>query len=134
MVRLNKTKLSTQQLDSLFSQLNKTLGTLSNNQTNYFLSELLGNEERIMLAKRLAIIILLLENKSLYRIADILKVSPTTAEKIKFKLDSGEFSHITVALGQNKNEYYSILETLDSILHLGGILPHRNGLERYRGL
>jgi len=85
-----------------------------------------------MLAKRLAIIILLLEDKSLYRIASILKISPTTANKIKYKLDTGEFDKIITLLGKNKKEYFALLDTLDSILHLGGILPHYNGLERYK--
>ncbi len=134
MVRLNKNKLSPQQLEGLFQQFNKTLGRLSDQKTGDFISELLGKEERIMLAKRLAIIILLLENKSLYQIGNILKISPTTAEKIKYKLDAGEFQHIVTFLGKDKKEYFSILETLDSILHLGGILPHYNGLDRYKGL
>jgi uncharacterized protein YerC len=134
MVRLNRNKLSQDQLEGLFQQFNKTLGKLSDQKTGYFISELLGKEERIMLAKRLAIIILLLEKKSLYRIGDILKISPTTAEKIKYKLDTGEFENIIKILGKDKKEYLSILETLDSILHLGGILPHYNGLDRYKGI
>ena len=131
MVRLNKTQLTTDQFDALFTQLNEALGNLSTSNTNVFLSELLGKEERMMLAKRLAIIILLVEGKSLYKISDILKVSPTTAEKLKWKLEKGEFNHILIIMGKNKKEYFSILETLDSILHLGGILPHYNGIERY---
>lgn len=134
MVRLNKTGLSQKQLDVLFAQLNQTLGRLEPKQTSAFLSELLGSEERIMLAKRLAIIILLLEGKSLYNISHTLKVSPTTAEKVKFKLDSGHYKQILKTLGKNKTDYFAILEAIDDILHLGGILPHYNGLDRYRHL
>jgi len=132
MVRLNRTKLTKGQLDALFTQMSSAIGKLSKNEIGYFLSELLGEEERVMLAKRLAIIILLQEGNTLYSIAQILKVSPTTAEKIKYKLDKGEYSHVVSALHRSKREYLVILDTLDSILHLGGLLPHRCGLERYR--
>lgn len=134
MVRLNSKQLPQKELDALFVQLNLTLGELSAQQTNHFLSELLGKEERIMLAKRLAVIILLIEGRSLYKVASLLKVSPTMASEVKHKLDSGAYDSIVSVLGKSKKNYYAILETLDSILHLGGILPHYNGIERYRGL
>ncbi len=134
MVRLNRTKLTEKQLDALFTQLSTTIGKLSKNDAEYFLSELLGTEERIMLAKRLAIIVLLREGKTLYSIAHILKVSATTAEKIKTGLDSGKYAHLVSALHKHKRDYLAILDTLDSILHLGGVLPHRIGLDRYRNI
>ena len=134
MVRLNKNRLSQKQFGKLFEQLNHTLGVLSEKETGYFLSELLGQEERIMLAKRLAIIILLLEGRSLYRISNDLKISSATADKIRDKLENNEYDHLITSLGKNKKEYFSILETLDSILHLGGALPHYNGLDRYKHL
>jgi len=134
MVRLNKTKLTEEQLNALFVQLSTTIGKLSKHEAEYFLSELLGTEERIMLAKRLAIIILLREGKTLYSISHILKVSATTAEKIKQGLDNGKYTHLVSSLQKRKRDYVAILDTLDSILHLGGVLPHRYGLERYRSL
>ena len=134
MVRLNKNLLTNNQLESLFTQLDHSIGKLSAQQAPLFISGLLGKEEHIMLAKRLAAIVLLVEGKSLYRTADILKISPTTAEKLKYKLDRGELDHLLSMLGKNKKEYFSFLQKLDSILHLGGILPHYNGLDRYRNL
>ena len=83
MVRLNKNALTKGQLNRLFDQLNNTLCKLSSNDTNLLLSDLLGNEEKIMLAKRLGVIILLLEGYSLYKISDVLKVSSATASKLK---------------------------------------------------
>lgn len=134
MVHLTTEQLSKKQLDALFTQLNQTLGGLNADKTNLFLSELLGTEERIMLAKRLAAILLIIEGTSLYRTGRILKISATTAERIKDRLDGGTYTEILKLLGKNKKNYFAVLETLDSILHLGGILPHYNGIERYRGL
>lgn len=130
MVRLNKNALTKDQLDKLFEQLNSTLSKLSSTDTNLLLSDLLGNEEKIMLAKRLGVIILLLEGYSLYKISDVLKVSSATASKLKEDLDNGKLSNLVAILNKNKKDYFEILDTLDSILHLGGILPRYNDPKR----
>ncbi len=130
MVRLNKTQLSNDQLTKLADQLSKTFSQLGADKIELLLSELLGPEEKIMLAKRLAILILLLEGRSLYKISQILKVSPTTAEKIKKELDRGGFETLITILSKSKKDYFQILNTLDKILHLGGMLPHYNGVRR----
>lgn len=87
-----------------------------------------------MLAKRLAVIILLVEGRSLYSVAKMLKVSPVTAKKIKRGLERGAYDHILKVLGKSKKDYFVILKTLDAVLSLGGILPHYNGLSRYQRL
>ena len=132
MVRVNKAKLSNKQQTALFNQMNHVLSKLNEKQTGLFLSELLGEEERIILAKRLAVIILLLEGRSLYNISALLKISPTTADNINQKLKAGTYDQLINLLGQNKTDYFSILEAIDTILHLGGILPHYNGPVLYR--
>ena len=96
------------------------------------LQEVLGEEEQVMLAKRLAVIVLLLEQKSLYSIAHSLKLSPATAQRIKENFDTGQYHTIVKQLQTSKRNYYMILEMLDSILHVGGILPHYNGPDRSR--
>lgn len=134
MVRLNKNQLTEQQLTALYSQMSGALGALDAKSADKFFSELLGYEERIMLAKRLAIIILLLEGASLYKIGNVLKVSSATAEKVRRELDAGKYGHTIAILGKNKKDYFKILDTLDAILHLGGILPHYNGPDRWKHL
>lgn len=134
MARLNKQKLTEKQLQKLFRQLSTTLSQLASNDTDRFLSDLLGPEEKIMLAKRLGIVVLLLEGYSLYKIASLLKVSPATAKHLKSKIDSGEMDCLINSIKKNKVKYLSILETIDSILHLGGTLPHYNGPDRYKCL
>lgn len=123
MVHLNKSQLSKKQLDDLFLQLNTTLGKLSVTEKNHFLTELLGYEERIMLAKRLACIILLLEGKSFYKISKVLKISPSTANSLQANIETGVYNNLIKLLGKNKEGYSKILETLNSILNLGSIHP-----------
>ncbi len=44
------------------------------------------------------------------------------------------YKETIILLQKNKRDYLAILDTIDSILHLGGILPHRVGLDRYKNL
>ncbi len=134
MVRINRNELSKKDLDALLHQFDTLLGKLDKNKTKIFLSELLGREERVMLAKRLATVVLLAEGCSEYRVSRILKLSPTTTGKIANLIACGSYAGTLSILKKNKKSYVSILETIDSILHLGGFLPHRVGLDRYRGL
>lgn len=134
MARVAKRKLTEQHLEKLFAQLYTTIGALRVTQAELFLSELLGVEEKIMIAKRLAIIVMIHEKHSLYRVAQTLSVSSATAEKIKRRLTAGEYTNIIKLLKKNKTGYISILETIDSILHVGGILPHYSGKDRLKNL
>lgn len=134
MAHIAKEQLSQEQLDTLFSQLHTTLGETSSKQVGLFLHELLGPEERIMLAKRLGVIVMLSRGSSLYKTAQALKVSTATAGKIQERLNRNEYVHLLKLLKKNKKQYIDLLQTLDSILHLGGILPHYNGMERYKNL
>ncbi len=134
MTNISKSPLSETQEKRLFTQLSTCLSVLNQQKTDAFLSDLLGYEERIMIAKRLAAIVMLIQGQSLYRIATTLHISPATAQKLAQRLDEGEFTSITKLLKKDTHTFMQLLETLDSILHLGGLLPHYNGLERYRGI
>ena len=131
MARIAKRKLSHDHLTQLYDQLHSTLGALNKKQTNLFMTELLGPEEKIMLAKRLAVIVMLNENYSLYRTANTLSISSATARTIKLKLKQNKYKHLVTMLTKNKKDYLSILDTIDSILQLGGILPRYGNAGRY---
>ena len=132
MVRLNKDQLDDGQLEVLFTQFAQLLNSSNTHTTNQIVYEILGHEERIMLAKRIAIIVLLIEGYSLYEIALKLKVSPATAQKIRHNLEQGDYQSVRRRLGKSKKDYFAFLDVLDNILHLGGILPHYNGMDRYK--
>jgi len=124
MVRLNKVKLSQEQLDEIFTQLNNTLGKLSSKRTGLFLSDLLGLEERVMLAKRLAVIVMIQEGYSIYKISNTLKVSSAMASKIRLQFNTNHFDNLIKFLKGNKKGYQILLKTIDSILTVGGIMPY----------
>ena len=124
MVRTNKTPLSMSQVDALFAQLAGVVAPTHADHANAVLSEILGNEEKLMLAKRIAVIVLLHENVSHYKISRILKLSITTISKIAEQKADGSYTFIVSTITKSKRGYMSILEALDAILTLGGVLPY----------
>jgi uncharacterized protein YerC len=132
MVRINKNNLDSTELEKLFKQCAYILAPKEAKHAHLVLQEILGYEERVTMAKRVAVIVLLVEDVSNYKIGLHLKLSQSTVATIAKKLQSGEYSTILTTLGKNKTDYFKILDTLDSILHLGGILPHYNGIDRYK--
>ena len=124
MVRVSRRRLSEQKLAELTTQLSDVIGRLSAKQARSFINEFLGSEEKEVLAKRLAIVVLIDQNRSLYSIAKQLSVSPTTAGKLYDRYERGEFKQTLIALKKNPRDYRTFLDILDNFLTLGGTLPH----------
>ncbi len=134
MVHVNRNILPSKENDRLFKQLDRTLGEMDQKSISIFLHEILGHEERLTIAKRLGAIILIHEGLSEYRAARLLKLSPTTTGKIAKGVRTNAFTGTLSLLKKNKRHYIALLKTLDMILHVGGLMPHRTGLDRYRNL
>lgn len=125
MTNISKKALDPQQLSKLFEQLDLIISKLTAITSTNFLEELLGHEERIMLAKRLAAIALCIEGRSIYRIATSLNLSPSTAERIYKAYKGGSFKNIEKILTRNTHNFNEFLRTLEVILRGG--LPPRTG-------
>lgn len=123
MTHISKHKLSEQHLNKLFKQLSDTVGKLDSSVSENFLDELLGLEEKIMLAKRLAAIAMCIEGNSPYRIGQLLYMSPSTTERIKLNYEIGKYKHITKALTKNSHDYEKFWQVLEIVLQAG--LPPR---------
>ncbi len=132
MVNVNRNQLSPHDVVRLMRQFDLILTKLNPRATTIFLDELLGKEERLTVAKRLAAIILISEGYSQYKTSRLLKLSPTTTGIIALKIESGGYAGIIRLLMKKKRDYFKLIDTLDSIFHLGDLLPHRVGLDRYR--
>ena len=87
-----------------------------------FLEELLTPTEQIMLAKRLAIIFMLIENRSYYRIIKNLKVSTSTSKRIHEAVLTGKFTTIEKAFARQKRKQ-NLLDQLE-MLSRAGLPPH----------
>jgi len=126
MARVSKNNLNPKQKAELESQLTEVIGKMNTNLAQYFISEFFGPEERIMLAKRLAILALIHEQRPIHRISTYLHTSETTVANLRKRYANDEFTNTIKALTKNKATYIQFIDLLDSILTVGGIMPHRN--------
>ena len=120
--------VSKQQLDQInFIKINKELykvirGLVNNGQTKIFLDQVLTGTEKMMIAKRLAIISMLDKGESSYSIEKMLKISSSTVARISRKYESGDF-----------NKLVKELRLYESFLHqLQRIIPPRVGRNRFK--
>ncbi len=134
MVRINKNLLKEKELQLLLKRFDSSFAKLSSQGVSILLNELLGNEERLTMAKRLTAVVLLHEGYSMYKTAQLLKLSHSTTAIIAERLENGVYNGTLRVLKRKRIDYTKLLDTIDSILHLGGFLPHRVGLDRYRHL
>jgi uncharacterized protein YerC len=119
MAHISKNKLSDQELTKLFIQFNKTIGNLNPKSCDLFLHDLLGNEERIMLAKRLSAVAMFAEGNSSYRVWQLLKLSPSTADRIRLDFENGRYNRLVKILRQDKASYRDFWQVLETILQAG---------------
>lgn len=90
MTQVSKFKLDKKTQDTLLKNLLTVISKLNKeDQTRLFLDDLLTRTEKIVLAKRLAIALMLESGKSYEEIKDILKVSSSTIGVINNRLNSG---------------------------------------------
>jgi hypothetical protein len=82
------------------------------------LSDLLTETERLMLAKRLAAVVLFLEDASIYRVRRVLSISPSTAVRLRQYLDGGEYRAIE-KLFRTRKQREQFWENLERLLRGG---------------
>ena len=119
MTNVSKKKLPKVEFDRLYLQLNVIIGSLNKNQSALFFTELLGPEEKVMLTKRLAAVVMFIEGNSSYRVWQLLEMSPSTAEVIRRDFETGRYDNIVMIFTKNKSDYRKFWETLDVILRAG---------------
>lgn len=91
MVRNSRFELSEDLLEKLFDLFFEVVGNQSSkDEFKKIFVDLLTPAERIMLAKRVAIIYLLMKKIEYYNICDRLKVSPTTVAKFSLLMEKSE--------------------------------------------
>jgi uncharacterized protein YerC len=119
MTHISKNQLAPDHMEQLFLQLGSIMSLLSDKTAPDFLGDLLGDEEKIMLAKRLAAIAMFIEGNSSYRVWQLLKISPSTADKIRLNYEIGKYQNIELTLKSHKSTYRQFWKTLEIILQAG---------------
>lgn len=119
MTHISKNQLEPKYLNELFKQFSSTVSLLNSSTSSNFFDDLLGDEEKIMIAKRLAAIVMFIEGNSSYRVWQLLKISPSTADRIKLNYDIGKYKNIENLLKSNKFAYEKLWTALEIILQAG---------------
>ena len=125
MPHISSKKLDEKLLEKLFRKLIVVFEQAQNKRyMTEVTKELFTETEKIMLAKRLAIILMLAGNTPQHKIADVLKVSPTTVVKMSLKIEIGKYNTI---LKISKQEKIGLEKIVWAILTAGGIMPPKVG-------
>jgi uncharacterized protein YerC len=130
MPHISSKKLKQEHLQKLYNEFNSALEkSAKKSWTKFFLSDFLTNTEKIMLAKRFAVIFLLSKGIPVSYIAESLHMSETTIFRMYNKYDIGKYSSILKIMSQENKNIWIILE---KILRAG--LPPRAGRGRWKFL
>ncbi len=119
MVNVSKQKLKKGVSEHINNRLINVITSLeTNSSTKNFLNELLTESEKITLAKRLAIIFMLQENLSWYRISELIKVSDTTVKKVSQDINLDKYKYILRIVRLRKNRM-TFWKGMDLVLKMG---------------
>lgn len=130
MPHISARKVKKEILNKLYNEFGKAFEKSAHKfQTSLFLNDLLTKTEKIMLAKRFAVIYLLSEDLPISYIAESLSMSYSTIFKMSLKYDTGKYSLLLKSIEQEKKDLWKILE---KILRAG--LPPRAGRGRWKFL
>lgn len=106
-----------------------SLSSLKKESAANFVDDLLSDAEKIMLAKRLSVALMLIKNYSSAEISDTLKVSPSTVNSVKRWLNvKGEGYRTILSKIVRSEEMEHFFQNIDEILYKMGH-PKRTGLK-----
>lgn len=135
MPHISVRKLHNNALDQLFDKLTQAITHLNGRaEVDLFFNDLLTRTERIMLAKRLAIVLMLDKEYTFAQISSVLKVSEATVSVMRERADHGGrgFQLIMRRFEKDKNinEFFEKIEKLFNAL----ALPPKVGKGRWKNV
>lgn len=111
MPHVSNKKLDSKSLDKIYSQLVSVFDTAGRKyDSNILLKEFLTETEKIMFAKRLAILSMIDEGISKHYISEILLVSSSTVDRISLKYEQGKYPYLSKIIRKNKETIWQILQ------------------------
>jgi uncharacterized protein YerC len=130
MPHISKKKLGKKTVGKIFSKLIILLGKARNHrEISNILDELFTETEKIMMAKRLALILMLDGNIPHQRIQEVLTMSPSTIARLYFGIERGKYEFIRNIAKKDRVDLEKIMWLM---LTAGGIMPPRGGRKYWR--
>ena len=93
MPHISKREIDQKTFVDLENYLYSVVANHNTKERKLVFNELLTPTEKIMLAKRLGIILMLERGDSIYKIMKTLGISPSTAKRFELKHDLGKYTH-----------------------------------------
>ena len=123
MPHVSQKRVKKQVFNRMSNEFVNAIASMKNSsEVRGFLNELLTPTERVMLAKRLAVILMLKKKYSFLMIRHILKVSPSTVARISLQYEKGAYSKLLIEI-KKQNSFWS---------ELSKIIPPRAGRNRFK--
>jgi|SRR3989344_2472800 len=130
MSQVSKRKLKKENFEKIYNQLIEIFGkTSSKKDSEKFLKEFFYTTEKVMLAKRLAIIFMVIEKIPDRKIAEMLSVSTSTIGRIIDKYNREDYKYISLLIIKNKSNFWNVFGIL---LFATFNPPSRVGMARYK--
>lgn len=130
MPHISSKKLKKEYLNKLYSEFGNALEkSAKKSWMKFFLNDFLTRTEKIMLAKRFAVIYLLSKDIPSSYISNALCMSPATIARMSLKYEIGKYSSLLKSVKSTDRDVWSILE---KILKAG--LPPIAGRGRWKFL
>ncbi|OGI75598.1 hypothetical protein A3C67_00720 [Candidatus Nomurabacteria bacterium RIFCSPHIGHO2_02_FULL_42_19] len=130
MPHISSKKLKKEHLQKLYNEFSVALEKSARKSwVKIFLNDFLTRTEKIMLAKRFAVIYLLSKDVPASYIAEALYMSPATIFRMSLKYDIGKYSSLLKAIREENKDIWRILEKI-----LRARLPPRAGRGRWKFL
>ncbi len=115
MPHISNKELKKEDLDILFLQLVKMINTIgTEGKSEILFKELFTDTEKIMFAKRLAIVFMLNEGISRPYISDVLFISPSTVDRAFLNFENGKYQYLVKIIKKNNRSIWEIIENLIS--------------------
>jgi len=113
MPHVSKEQLEEKIFLRIYKQFTDSVSSQSHKKQSV-LSDLLTKTEKVMFAKRLSVIFMLLEGASFYNIKEVLNVSTSTSFRLRNDIDKGVYSNIENLLRtkQKKKDFWEALEVI----------------------
>lgn len=130
MPHVSSKKLKKEHLNKLYNEFGTALEkSAKKSWMKFFLNDFLTRTEKIMLAKRFAVIYLLSKDVPSSYISEALGMSPATIARMSLKYNVGKYSSLLKVITDENKDIWKILE---KILKAG--LPPRAGRGRWKFL
>jgi len=122
MPHISKRKLKEKEVQDLFLEIVFVFERAGRRgELKQVLSQLLTSTEKVMLAKRLAVISMLFQNISIHDIAESLSMSPSTVDIMSLKYESENYSYV-IGSGLKKTDIGDVIRMIQTV---GGVMPPR---------